>query len=75
MDPVFLYYCYYSIVSALFGSSLLYILMDFSPPSEDSKSLGKLQSIYVLHKLAVKYLDNVVLIVYTEINIYIYILK
>ena len=43
--------------------------MDFSPPSEDSESLGKLQSIYVLRKLAVKYLDNVVLIVYMEINI------
>ena len=52
---------------------LLYILMDFSPPSEDSESLGKLQSIYILRKIAVKKLDNAVLRVCMEIKkIYIY---
>ena len=44
-----LFYCI-----TIIRSLLLYILMDFSPPSEDSKSLGKLQSIYILHKIAVK---------------------
>ena len=48
--------------------------MDFSPPSEDSESLGKLQSIYILHKIAVKKSDNAVLRVCMEINIYIYVM-
>ena len=61
-----LFYCI-----TIIRSLLLYILMDFSPPSEDSESLGKLQSIYILHKIAVTKSDNAVLRVCTEINIYI----
>ena len=40
-----LFYCI-----TIIRSLLLYIPMDFSPPSEDSESLGKLQSIYILRK-------------------------
>ena len=63
-----LFYCISIIVSFL-----LYILMDFSPPSEDNESLGKLQSIYILHKVYICICIYVYIYVYIYIYIHIYI--